>query len=604
MRCSVGSISNLRPEVTGHSNVGGSLWLLWLALMIPVSALADFGGVYAIKAGHIVTVTGGVIENGTVLIRDGLIEAVGPDIAVPPDAEVIVEDTMYVYPGLIDAHTSLALEKAEQPSSQQARGTQQRPAQPSPTLMSPEMLAADKLNLKDSQIKKFREAGITTVLTVPDNGVFIGQSALISTDGEDASRVVVKSPVAMHLGYSGQRGVYPSSPMGVIAFQCQAFYDAKHHRALWDRYNRYQRGIPRPAPNKSLDAIASVLEGRMRMVISANTEYEMKRAVKLAGEFGFDYVLSGCVEGWRVVDLLRQQGKPVLLSVNYPKPENVTGYSFKLKVDWPKEKPKKDKAKPEKKTGNEAEEKEDAAAEKKEKEDKAKESKKEKDPEIAELHANARVLYEAGVKFAFTSGGMNKPADYLKNVGLAIEQGLPEEEALRALTIYPAEIFGVEEQLGSIEAGKIANLIVANDSLFKEKTKIKYVFVDGKKTELEIKEKKPAGEAKVDVSGTWDLKIESEMGELPATLTLKQSESEVTGQFKSEMGSAEITEGSVSGNSISLTITLSMGGQSFVLTMQGTVEGDSMEGSIDFGEMGSADWTATKSSGPGMMSRD
>ncbi|MFH1940750.1 MAG: amidohydrolase family protein [bacterium] len=588
-----------------RKRVGTVVGVIWIFCILTISAFALSGteDVIAIKAGRIVTVTGGVIEKGTIIIRDGIIEAVGKDVAIPAGAEVIEEDTMYVYPGLIDAHSSLALEKPkqeEQPSTGGGRSSR-TPSGPMPTMLSPEKLAADMLNPKDASIKKVRESGITTVLTVPEEGVFVGQSALINLNGDKPGEMILKSPVAMHIGYSLQRGTYPSTLMAVIAFQRQTFFDAQHHKLQWDRYKKQQRGIKRPVPNPSLDALAPVMDGRQKVVITANSENEMKRALKLADEFGLDYILSGTVEGWRIADVLGARMKPILVSVEFPKPESVTGYSFKLKVEGPTQ--EKAETKPEAEAGEKDKAKAGAKEEKKEDKNKEEKNKKEKnkeDEEKAELYANAGVLYQSGVKFAFTSAGLKKPEDFLKNVAKTVEHGLPKEEALKALTINPAEIFGVADQVGSIEEGKIANLIVTTGELFDEKTRVKYVFVDGKKSEVEApKPKKAEGEATVNVSGTWDVDVTSPMGEVSVTISLKQSGSEVTGEFKSEMGSYSIYDGSVNGNKIQFSVKLPIGEQPVELVFTGTVEGDSMEGTIDLGEMGSAEWKGTKTSGPG-----
>lgn len=576
--------------------------LLLLTRVSFVSGQEKFGDVYAIKAGRIVTVTQGIIQNGTIIIRDGIIEAVGKDLVIPAEAEIIEEDTMVVYPGLIDAHTSLALvktEKKEQPTQPGAQPSR-TPAAPLTTMMSPEKLTANMLNPKDTSIKKVRETGVTTVLTVPDQGIFIGQSALINLQGDKPEEMVLKSPVALHLGYSRQRGAYPATLMAVIAFQNQSLLDAQHHKLQWDRYNKQKRGWRRPLPNKSLDALLPALEGRQPVIISANRENEMKRALKLADEYNLDYILSGAVEGWRIVDRLKARMKPILLSLNFPKPESVTGYSFQLKIEGPsKEESKKAKAKPK------PEEKKETKPGEKEKQEakpvQKKEKDKEKDKEMAELYANAGVLHKAGVKFAFTSGGLKKPADFIKNAAKTIEYGLPKEEALKALTIHPAQIFGVVDQIGSIEEGKIANLIITTRELFDEKTKVKYVFVDGKKNKIEEpKKKKAEGEPSVNVSGTWDITITSPMGDVSVTVTLTQSGSDVTGGFKSEIGSTSVYDGSVAGNEIQFSVKLPMGGQPFELVFNGTVEEETMEGTIDLGEMGSAEWQGTKTSGPGL----
>jgi hypothetical protein len=254
-----------------------------------------------------------------------------------------------------------------------------------------------------------------------------------------------------------------------------------------------------------------------------------------------------------------------------------------LKIEGPsKKKPEKEKEKPEKKKEKEKEK------------EKVEKEKKEEDPEKAEIYANAGVLHEAGIKFAFTSGGLKKPADFVKNAAKAIEQGLPKDEALKAMTINPAEIFGVADQVGSIEEGKIANLFVTTVDLFDKKTKVKIVFVDGKKFEVKEKKKKKDEEPTVDVTGTWDAAVKSPDGETAFTLVLKQSGSQVSGELKSEMGTASIEDGSVSGNSITFTVSMDIGGQNVEMSFSGTVEENTIEGTIDMGPMGTAEWEAEK----------
>ena len=563
----------------------GTVILWMLIFLVPCHGAigsGEFGNVYAIKAGKIVTVTGGVIENGTILIRDGIIQAVGQNIVIPPDAEVVAADTMWVYPGLIDAHTSLALKQPKKTEGDAAQEQQpQTPpsseAKASPELLKSDRLAVDLLNPKNSKIAKVRQTGVTTVLTIPTNGIFIGQSGLINLFGDTAEEMILKSPVAMHLGYQRQSGVYPSTLFGVIAYQRQTFLDARHHKLLWNRYEEQKAGWRRPLPNKSLDALIPVLKGDLPVIISADKENEMKRAVRLAEEFGLNYLVSGATEGWRVVDLLRAQQKPVLVSLNFPKPKDVTGYAFKLKVEGP-EKEKADKKK---------------AEAKKEEEDKGKKE-EEEDPEKKEIYANAGVLHKAGITFAFTSSGLKKPEEFLTNAAKAVEHGLPKEEALKAMTINPAKIFGVADQVGSIEEGKIANLVITTGDLFDEKTKVKVVFIDGNKVDVEEAKKKPDEEPAVDVTGTWDVTLTTQMGDMSATITMEQTGSEVIGEFKSEMGTANITDGQISGNDIEFCVTLPIMDQPRELVFIGTVEGDTMEGSLDLGAMGTAEWKAAR----------
>ena len=439
------------------------LFVAWIILsLFVISTGTVFGGdVYAIKGATIIPVTSDTIKSGTIILRGGIIDDVGQSVTIPPDAMVIEAESLIIYPGLIDAHTNLCMpvpkEKKEDGESARNQDTGEA--------FAPERFSWKLLKPTKELLEKRFGMGITTALSVPDKGIFIGQSTLINLGDTEPAHMVLKPVVAMHLGYTSQKE-YPNTLMAIIAYQKQCFYNAQHHKNLWDRYNQIKRGIKRPEPNESLDALIPVLERNLPVIITANEENEIRRAVKLARQFGLEYMISGATEGWRVVDVLKAENKPVLLSMNYPKPEDVTGYSYLLEVEGPAKEEKKESKK------------DDAAKEKSKDEEK-----------IPEIFKNAAILYKAGIHFAFTSFGMKKTEDFLKNIKKAIAHDLPADAALRALTIQPARIFGVAEQTGSIEAGKIANLVITDGDIFDENTTVKYVFIDGKKMDLQEKKK-------------------------------------------------------------------------------------------------------------------
>src|SRR5712664_1706523 len=195
--------------------------------------------IYAIKNAKIVTVSGPDIEHGTIVIRDGLIAAVGASVAAPPDARVIDGSGLTVYPGLIDANTNLAL-----PEASQAPGLQ------------PEVTVEDSIKPGGAAIESARNAGITTVLTAPRSGIWMGQSALINLAGETPQEMIVRSPVAMHVGFSPLRaGGYPNSLMGVFAALRQMLLDAQRYQKAQEIYEHGPHGIRRPELDRSLQAL-------------------------------------------------------------------------------------------------------------------------------------------------------------------------------------------------------------------------------------------------------------------------------------------------------------------------------------------------------------
>ena len=222
---------------------------------------------YAITNARIVTVSGPVIDRGTVVIRNGLIAAAGANVTAPSDARVIDGTGLTVYPGLIDSYTNLALpEAAPSPSPGGGGGggfflvtPQQRPAagpnSTQPVGLQPEVMVEDVIRPGGNEIEAARSVGITTALTSPRSGIWMGQSALINLAGETSQQMIVRSPVAMHVGFTPLRGGgYPGSLLGVFSTLRQMMLDAQRYRDSLAIYEREPRGTRRPETDRSLAA--------------------------------------------------------------------------------------------------------------------------------------------------------------------------------------------------------------------------------------------------------------------------------------------------------------------------------------------------------------
>lgn len=552
-----------------------------------LTASAYEGEAYAIRGATIVTVTGATIAKGNVVIRNGLIVAVGADAAIPADAKVIEGTGMTVYPGLFDAYTSLGIPAPTTPDAGGRRGgagapaadpmmafLMQMSAPPSTAGLLPEVTVAEQLQVAADTFDQQRSAGITTALTAPRAGIYQGQSALINLGAESAEKLIIKSPVTLNIAFGSARGGYPNSLMGTFAFLRQSLLDAQHYREEWARYNKSPRGAQRPAVNKSLAALQPVINGEMPVILSASSEREIKRAIGLAEEFKLKYMLAGATQSYLLADFLKTKNATVLLSLAYPQ---------RPQLDDP--------------------------------EDEALRTIKDR----AEAPKAAAALHKAGVRFAFTSGTLTRPADYLSNATRAIEAGLPKDAALKAMTINAAEIFGVAEQLGSIEKGKIANLVLASGDLFAKDTKIKHVFVDGKP--FEIKAAEPvraggpggrgpggpgggrgpgggammadAGASAMSAAGVWMLTINSPMGALPSTLTLRQEGTNLTGDVNSQFGTSPLSDVKQTGNEVKFTYSVNVQGQQFTVNATGKITGANISGSMSAGDQ-TFDFSGTK----------
>lgn len=550
---------------------------LAVAVALAASPAEAQEGTWALTNARIETVTRGVIERGTIVIRDGLIEAVGTNVRIPADARVLDLSSRTVYPGLIDLTATMGLPAPPAPTggrfgaaaAAQAGGQQQ---QPEFNGLDPRRQVARELRIADNDVRAARDHGITTVLVAPGRGTFRGQSALVPLRDGFEQRMIVRSPVAMHMGFEGTPGRYPGTLLGVQAYQRQTLHDAQRHGLIRDAYDRGARGMARPEHDPDLDALVPVVRGEMPVFFAASTENEIRRAVRLAREFDLPLTVVGATEGFRAIDALRQT-RAAVVTVDFPRSTSVTGWAYRASL---RRSPT------------------DSAS---------------ADSAVQRLvEGNAAALHAVGIRFALASGSLG-PAEFLANVRKAVAAGLPADAALQALTIRPAEIAGVGDRLGSVEAGKIANLIVTDGNLLSDSARVRMVFVDGVRYEASPAERsrgragaagaaRAAGEGvesrAAQIGGTWSLTINTPQGASSSTLTLQQSGSSFDGTMASDFGTVPVDNGVVQGNTAQWRVTLTISGQTMTIAFSGNVDGNTMTGTGSLGELGSITFTGTR----------
>ena len=426
------------------------------ALAFTVAPRADAPHIYAIRDARIVTATGTSIAKGTIVLRSGLIDAVGADVKVPPDATVIEGGGMTVYPGLIDMGNAAALDAAPPAPPATFRTTEEAERFKRSAILRPELEAAKVLRPDAPELLRLAGAGITSVLATPTTGLFKGQSALVNTaaptDEPQIGSVadprrglqVVRTPVALHValgGGGGRGGGYPVSLLGTIAFVRQSFLDAQHQQLEKQRYDRAKTGVARPMYDPSLDAIQPALARALPVAFEAGLAREILRALSMAKEFNLDPVITGAREADQVIAELKARNARVIYDLDYPtRPRTLAP---------------------------DAEE------------------------SIRELRTRAQAsktpgaLEKGAVTFAFSSGNLQPPREFVRNAARAIKDGLSPDAAVRALTIDAARIAGAADRLGSLEKGKIANVIVTDGDLFEDRTRVVHIFVDGRKVDAE-----------------------------------------------------------------------------------------------------------------------
>ena len=387
---------------------------------------------YAIRNVRIVTVTGPVIESGTVVIANGKIAAVGANASVHSGAKVIDGMGLSVYPGMMDADTEIGLTEIGSVAGS----------------VDTNEIGDNNANIHvdvairpdSSHIAVTRVNGVTSALTAPRGGLIAGQSAILNLDGWTPREMVLKSPVAMHInwpgggggrGFGGEFGGQQRSATELrreqerqieslkkILRDAAAYGDAKDARAK-------DPSLPKQSVDLKLDALIPVVRGQMPVVINANLERDLKSAIAFVGEMKLKAIISGGAEAYKVADQLKAKNIPVIV-----------GPVLRVPV-------------------------------------------REDDPYDAAF-ANAGLLSKAGVKIAFQTNDSAYSRNLPYHAGMAAAFGLPKEEALKAVTIYPAEIFGIADRVGSIEQGKIANLIVTDGDPLEIRTQIKHVFINGR----------------------------------------------------------------------------------------------------------------------------
>ena len=389
----------------------------------------------AITGGKLLTITHGTIDNGVLIIENGKIAAVGAanSVKVPANAQVIDAKGMTVYPGLIDSETHLGLTEIE------ADRMTNDLVETSDEIM-PHMHVSDAFHAETVLIPVTRYNGITNAIVAPESrDTLPGQDSFIQLAGADATQMLLVRDIAMPLNFTGSQrrnesfanAQYPQTRMGMAAQMRQAFTDAQGYAAKWDEYNKKKAstkaGETPPSPpsrDLKLEALLPYLDGKKPVIVKAETPNDVETAQALAQEFKLRVILNGLTQAQSIYDKIAQWKLPVILGSIYEAPKEWQRYDNVYKM--PGE------------------------------------------------------LSKRGVKIAFASFDAHQVRNLPYAAGFAVAFGLPYDEAIKALTLYPAQIWGVDDQLGSLDVGKTANVVIANGDPLDVKTDVKYVFIQGK----------------------------------------------------------------------------------------------------------------------------
>jgi hypothetical protein len=510
-----------------------------------------------------------------VLIRDGLIEAVGVDVEIPPDAEEIDAGGLWIYPGLIDPDTTVGLatdDRAAGPGAAGPGGDRSR-SDPTPgaahpvSRVHPERRARDRLVPFEGDrvrtVERYRNLGFTAVLAVPERGILRGSSvAILLRDKVPVPELILRDDVAQHVAFErGRFGEgYPTSLMGAAAAFRQTLLDAERV-ALWsERYANRPRGMRRPDHVAAYDALSDVLEGTRTVVFAIEDGNEFVLAERLAREFELSAVISASGNEWEIAEQVAGSGRTLILPVAFPDKPKVGDAEEALDVSLREMR------------------------------------------RYLEAPSAASRLHDAGVDFAFTTRGLDNLADFPRNLEKIVSAGLPEDVALAALTTVPARILGVDAAVGTLEAGKIANVVVMDGPLFEKDSKTDRVFVDGVEYRIERKAR-PAGDpdAVVDARGEWSVVFEIGGRTVQRTWTIGGARGRWEGTAETREGTVSFDRVELEGNALTVVFPAREGFGPVEVTV--IVTRETFEGVAEMGSR-SVPVKATRTSGPESSERE
>lgn len=430
---------------------------------------------------------GKVIENGTVLMRDGLILEVGEHVTIPPGTDVLDGKGLYVYAGFIDGGSFKGLKKPEgprlltNPDITQDVVTQMRWGSPQ---VRPDLDAASMYQPDDDAWKGYRSAGFTCAALLPGDGILRGMAYLVNLDGSPRRDSVVAGPVGLSMKMAARGAEYPGTELGAYSITRQTFLDAQWYRGLKAYFNAGSG--KRPPSDPTLDAMQPVLAGAIPALFEADEEHQVDRAIELANEYGARPVILGGLKAYKSLEKLKTFKTPVIAALNWAK-EPLPEKEEPKKDEPKKEEPKKDEAKKSDANKTDAKTegpKPDAKPEEKKDEDEPKEVQQERERLWLEAATNVVVLSKAGIPIVLTTRGVKDFDAFFANLRRAVKLGLARNDALAGLTVNVASVYGVDRQLGAVETGKIANLTVLSADFLDPKAKAKFVFIDGRKYEI------------------------------------------------------------------------------------------------------------------------
>ncbi len=507
---------------------------------------------FAITNATVIAKPGTEMTEATVLVKNGLIVNVGKNVRIPADAEVIDASELYVYPAFIDGMSNTGAKRPENPQRPQNLFTPDPPNDYAG--ITPENSIVEQIDISNSSIGNMRKVGFGISHSVPYGRMLPGSgSLLLLNDAEHMDEILMAKDVSLYSQFVGAPGAYPGNILGIMAKFRNLYKNAELHKKHVELYAQNPVGMERPTNDRVSYAFHPVIAKEKAIMFDVDEMLDVRRALRLKNELGFNIMVAGVKQGWDVVDELKAANANVFLSLDLP--------------NEPKDSKDEDKSEEVK-------------------------SLEERRMEFYKKYVTqAGEMEKAGVPFGFSARGAS--AGKIKaNVMTLIENGLSENAALAALTVNPANAFGIGQVVGTIESGKMANIMVSTAPYFTKDSQIKMMFVDGDKHVYDVKEKKVAksGDMAEEASsadagaygavlGTWSYVFEVPGQEQTGKMILKMENGILTGVLTSDNGDPDEMINDVNFRAGELTFSMSIdaGGQSVEIIVEGNVDGNTYD---------------------------
>jgi len=542
----------------------GSLLLVFALCQLQAQNKLKVSETYLIKGAIINASPTAAPSIQDILIKDGIIQNVGANIPAPVTAHVINADSLYMYPGFIAPASHIGITKPKEPTSPPKVD---RPGYPPNDLagITPEASSLDSYDANDGSISSMRKLGFTIAHTMPYGRMLPGQSAIISLNGKASNEAVIAKDFGQFAQFKGASSMFPATTIGVMAKWRELFRNAELANQHTKRYKQQARNLKRPDQDPATLALIPLVDKTQAVFFLAEEHVDIQRALQLQKELGFDQVIVEAKRGEMSTAKAKSQSVKMLISLDLPE-------EMKKSAD-------KDSL-----TKND---------------EKALLTARKKDA-IKKYEASSTSLSKSGLSAGFSFIEV-KSKDIYPNIRRLIANGMTEQEALAHLTTLPAALLKIDNIAGTLEKGKIANLVISTKPIFEKEALINMVMVDGILHKIDTKKKKKSSGEPINIEGKWSYNIEIPGFESTGTLDFTKVDEAYNLSMTNSTSPGEsydLTDQTLDGNSLSYSVDISVQGTSVSLEVDLTFEGDEFEGSVDVGEFGNFPITGQKVESP------